>query len=141
MRAKANDLMARAKAGGNLKALAGEFKGEYKAPAPFNRNGAAEGLGAGQMLADAFDKKPGYVPNVIGMNGDMFVVRVTDVIPGDPGQLAQNREAILNRIRSQRDSERVEIFQDGLVDKLTKEGKVKIQQDNLQRLLNSFRAS
>jgi peptidyl-prolyl cis-trans isomerase D len=141
LRNRANELQARLKAGGNLKALANEFKGEYKAPAPFNRSGAAEGLGSGELLGDAFDKQAGYIPNVVGMNEDLFVVRVTEVIPANLEKMAQERDAIVQRIRQQRDRERGELFQDGLVEKLTKEGKMKIRQENLQRLLNSYRTA
>jgi peptidyl-prolyl cis-trans isomerase D len=141
LRQRANDLRTRAMTGGNLKALAVEFKGEYKTPAPFNRSGAAEGLGSGELLAEAFDKQPGFVPNVVGMNNDLFVARVTEVIPAKVDTLAQEREAIVQRIRQQRDRERGELFQDGLVERLTKEGKLKIRQENMQRLLNSYRAA
>ena len=52
-----------------------------------------------------------------------------------------NRESVIAQIRQQRARERGELFQEGLVQKLTKDGKVKINQENLQRLLNSYRQS
>lgn len=141
LRDRANTLRGRAMQGEDLKKLAAEFRGEYKTPAAFNRSGAAEGLGSGEMLAEAFGKDRGYVPNVLGLSGDLFVVRVVDAIPAKVEDLAKEREAIVQRIRQQRDRERGDLFQDGLVEKLTKEGKLKIRQDNLQRLLNSYRTA
>ncbi len=141
LRTRSNEIRTKAQGGASLKALATEYKAEFKTSAPFNRNGAAEGLGSGELLADAFNKPVGYVPNVIGTNGDLFIARVTETIPASLEKLAQDREAIVTRIRQQRDRERIELFQDGLVEKLTKEGKVKIYQDNMQRLLNSFRTT
>lgn len=141
LRDRANDLRARAIKGEDLKKLAAEFKGEYKAPAPVNRSGAVEGLGSGELLSEAFGKSPGYVPNVVGVNGDLFVVRLAETIPAKIEDLAKERDEIVQRIRQQRDRERGDLFQDGLVERLTKEGKLKIRQDNLQRLLNSYRAA
>lgn len=141
LRQRANDLRARAMKGEDLKKLAAEFKSEHKSPAAFNRSGAAEGLGAGEMLAEAFGKSAGYVPNTVGMNGDLFVVRVAEAIPAKIDDLGKERDAIVQRIRQQRERERADLFQDGLVEKLTKEGKLKIRQENLQRLLNSYRTA
>jgi peptidyl-prolyl cis-trans isomerase D len=141
LRQRANELRARAIKGEDLKKLAAEFKGEYKMPAAFNRSGAAEGLGSGEMLSEVFGKSAGYVPNPIGLSGDLFVARLVESIPAKIENLAAERDAIVQRIRQQRERERADLFQEGLVEKLTKEGKLKIRQDNLQRLLNSFRAA
>ncbi len=142
LRDRANELTTKARApGADLKKLGVQYKAAYKTTPAFNRNGAAEGLGSASLLSDAFGKSKGYVPNPIGMNEDMFVARVTEVIPADLTQLAQNRDSVIGQIRQQRARERGELFQEGLVQKLTKDGKVKINQENLQRLLNSYRQS
>ena len=53
-------------------------------------------------------------------------------------QLPAQRDSILLSLKRKKAQERRELFEDGLVTQLVKEGKVKKYQDNIKRLLTNF---
>ncbi|MCX6590924.1 MAG: peptidyl-prolyl cis-trans isomerase [Acidobacteria bacterium] len=139
LRDRAAQLLAKAKAGGaDFKKLAAEFKGEFKAPAEFARNGAVEGLGSPLVLEEAFGKPAGTVTGPHMLGDSAFVARVVESIPADLSKLAMDRESVAKTIRDRQSREREDLFADGLVQKLTKDGKVKMFPENVKRLLASY---
>lgn len=141
-KAKADEALAKAKApGANLKKIAADLKLEYKTTADFNRAGAAEGMGSGGMVMESFGKPAGFVGQVVGTGDALFVTRVIESIPADITKLAQEREGLLMQLKQQRGRERSELFAEGLVQRLTKEGKLKIYDDTRKRLLAQYSAS
>jgi peptidyl-prolyl cis-trans isomerase D len=139
LKTKAAQLLAKAKTGGaDFKKLAAEFKGEYKMPNEFARNGAVEGLGGAVVVEEAFGKPAGTVTGPHALGEATFVVRVVEAIPADLSKLAMDRESVVKTIRERQGREREELFTDGLVQKLTKDGKVKMYPDNVKRLLSSY---
>ncbi len=138
----ANQVAAEAKApGADLKAIAAKYKLEYKSTPEFGINGAAEGLGSAEMLREAFGKPKGYVPTPVGGGDDLFVVRVLETLPADVVALAAQRDSILQQLKQNRGRERGELFQEGLVEQLTKAGKIKMYPENVKRLLASYGAT
>lgn len=134
-------LAAKARSGADLKKLAAEFGGEYKTAPEFARNGAAEGIGSAGIMSSIFGKPVGTVSDPFGFGQDRYVARVTEVIPADLGKLAQERDGVAGAIKEERGRERSALFTDGLVQKLTKDGKIKINDANRKRLLNQFGAA
>lgn len=138
---KAKELSDRAKQpGADFKKLAAEFGGELKSVPEFARSGAVEGLGSGIMLSPLFGKAVGAVSDPVSNGQDRFVARLVEVFPASMEKLAGERENVLKTINERRGRERSELFTDGLMEALRKEGKVKIFEENRKRLLAAFGA-
>jgi hypothetical protein len=82
------------------------------------------------------------VGSIIGPNplaaGSKLVYKVVEKIPADPAGLASQRLAIRDQIKSQKGQARNSLFEEGVRDALTAEGKIKIHQDVIDRLLASY---
>jgi len=59
----------------------------------------------------------------------------------DLSQLAAQRNIIRDEIKSQRARERNTLFESGVKDMLVKEGKIKIHQEVINRLIGNYRTS
>lgn len=138
---RANQLMAKVRAnGGDLEAAAKSMGLEAKISDAVDRAGAIEGLGSAGMFSEAFTKPVGSVFGPNGMPPDSKIVgKVVEKIPADPAGLAVERATIRDQIKSQKSQSRNTLFQEGVRDRLTKEGKVKVHQDVVERLISSFR--
>jgi hypothetical protein len=137
---KATQLADKARAnGGDLEAAAKSLGLEVKTSDAVDRAGAIEGLGSASMLPDAFIKPVGSIigPNPLAA-GSKLVYKVVEKIPADPAGLASQRLAIRDQIKSQKGQARNSLFEEGVRDALTAEGKIKIHQDVIDRLLASY---
>jgi len=68
----------------------------------------------------------------------IMVGKVLQHIPADPSKLAQDRAAILDDIKQQRARDRNTLFEAGIRDTLTKEKKIKVHQDVINRLVADY---
>ncbi|MDX2180682.1 MAG: peptidyl-prolyl cis-trans isomerase [Bryobacteraceae bacterium] len=142
LQSRGKTLAERAKApGADFKKLAAEFGGQVKNAPAFARTGAIEGIGPTSLVKDAFGKPVGTVTGPHPLGDATYVVKVTEVQPADLLKLAMEREKIVGELRQRRAREREELFSQGLVDRLTKAGKIKVNQDTMKRLLSSFGAA
>jgi hypothetical protein len=73
---KGNELLAKAKAAGDLKKAAKELGLEVKSPDEFTRTGAVEGVGSATTLADAFTKPVNTLIGPIPAQGSVVVAQV-----------------------------------------------------------------
>jgi hypothetical protein len=55
-------------------------------------------------------------------------------------QLAAQRDQIVNGLKNQAGRDRRDLFNDGLVDTLVKQKKIKIHDDNIKRLVSAYRS-
>jgi peptidyl-prolyl cis-trans isomerase D len=127
------------KANGDVAAAAKKLGGEVKTTDEFTRGGAAEGLGPGVQLAEGFDKAVGGIFGPLTVGGQTIVAKVVAKVDADMSKLPEQREAILRQLKSQKSQERGQLFQDGIVNKLTQEGKIKIHKDVMSRLVARYR--
>jgi peptidyl-prolyl cis-trans isomerase D len=137
---KATQLAEKARAdGGNLEAVAKSMGLEVKSSDAVDHAGAIEGLGSASMLPDAFTKPAGSIigPNSLAA-GSKVVYKVVEKIPADLSNLAAQRVAIRDQIKSQKGQARNALFEEGVRDALTAEGKIKVHQDVIDRLLASY---
>src|ERR1035438_2601312 len=137
---KATQLVEKARAnGGDLAAAAKAMGLEVKTSDAVDRAGAIEGLGSAGMLPDAFSKPVG---SIIGPNGfsvdSRIVAKVVEKIPADLSALASQRTAIRDQIKGEKGRVRNYLFEQGVRDELTKEGKIKVHQDVIDRLLATY---
>ena len=129
----------RAKAGGDLQKIAKELGGEFKTPGEFTLDGAIEGLGSATSLADAFKQPQGGVLGPLNVLNIQVVAKVIEKIPADPAALAVQRDQLVLSLKKKRGAERADLFQDSILAKLLKEGKVKKHTDTIKRLLAAYR--
>jgi peptidyl-prolyl cis-trans isomerase D len=136
---KATELMDKVHAnGGDLEAAAKSLGLEMKTPPAVDRNGAIEGLGSAGTLLDAFNKPAGSIfgPNAIA--DGKIVGKVLEKTPPDPAGLAAQRVGIRDQLKGQKGQSRNALFEEGLRDALNREGKLKVHQDVVSRIVASY---
>jgi peptidyl-prolyl cis-trans isomerase D len=136
---KARELLEKAKASGDLQTTARQMGLEWKKTQPFARTGAADGLGSAAYLERAFTGRPGEIFGPVAVEDKRFVCKILEQLPADLGQLAAQRDAIVESLKSEKARERNELFEQSVRDRLISEGKVKIHQDVINRLVANYR--
>jgi peptidyl-prolyl cis-trans isomerase D len=137
--AKAAELMAKTKAmGGDLEKAAKEMGIEVKTSPDVNRNGAIEGLGSASSLPEAFTKPIGSVFGPIAVTGGRVIAKVISKTPADLSTLAAQSSSIRDELRQQKSRDRSMLFEEGLKKRLQDEGKLKIHQDVITRLVQTY---
>jgi peptidyl-prolyl cis-trans isomerase D len=126
--------------GGDLKAAAKAVGLEVKTSAPFNRTGAAEGLGDARYLGDAFDKPVGTVIGPLNVGTQTVLVKIVGRTTADLSKIGQERETIVMQLKRKKSNERADLLRDSVVNFLSQKGKVKIHQDVLERLQARYRS-
>ena len=136
----ANELLEKAKSmGGDLKKAAQSMGLELKSPDDFTRQGAVEGLGSASYLQEAFTKPVGSLIGPLGIPDGRVVVRVVSHTPADMSQLAVQRSALRDEIKSRKARDRSTLFESGLRQELIRQRKIKIHQDVVSRLTAGYR--
>jgi peptidyl-prolyl cis-trans isomerase D len=137
---KATQLIDKARAdGGDLAAAAKSMGLEAKTSDAVDRAGAIEGVGSAGMFPDAFAKPVGSLIGPNGLSADSKVVlKVVEKIPADMSGLATQSASIREQIKNEKGRARNALFEDGVRDALVKEGKIKVHQDVIDRLLASY---
>jgi peptidyl-prolyl cis-trans isomerase D len=140
MQEKATELYQKAASmGGDLTKAAQALKLEVKTSPEFDRQGAVEGLGPASMVADAFTKPIGTLVGPVAVADSRVIAKLVDRKAPDLATLATQRNAIRDELRMRKARERNALFEEGLRQALTKDGKIKIHQETLTRLEQSFR--
>jgi peptidyl-prolyl cis-trans isomerase D len=136
---KATALADKARANGDLEAAAKSMGLEAKTSDAVDHAGAIEGLGSAGMFPDAFTKPVGTIIGPSSFSADSKVVcKVVEKLPADLTGLASQRAAIREQIKGQKEQARSSLFEEGVREALTKEGKIKVHQDVIDRLLASY---
>jgi peptidyl-prolyl cis-trans isomerase D len=139
MTEKAKLLVDSTKANGGDMVKAAKAMGlDVKTPDPFKRQATIDGFGSAAYIDDGFQKFNGTVMNPIPMPDGTMVVQIVGHVPADMGQLAEQRDKIRDDLKSQKARIRGNLFQAGLVENLEKQGKLKVHQDVIDRIITSF---
>jgi len=128
------------KTSSDLAQLAKALGGELKTTGVFGRDGAAEGIGAASQVEEGFSKNVGQTFGPLQISGSTFFAKVIEKVPADLTQLAAQRDSIVQSIKGRRARERQELLADGIVNKLIKDKKVKVNDDAVKRLISSYRS-
>jgi len=136
---KAAELLAKAQAaGGDLAKAAKEMGIEVKTSMDVNRSGAIEGVGSASSLPDAFTKPVGTLFGPVTVTGGRVVAKVVAQVPADLSELPAQSAAIRDELRQQKSRDRSTMFEDGLKKRLEGQGKLKIHQDAITRLVQTY---
>lgn len=124
--------------GADFTALAKQYNSISKSTDAFGMTGFAEGLGAATSFPEAFKMPLGSVLGPIAIDGKQHFVRIKERIEPDPSKLASERASVLDKIKVRRGRERMDVFEDSIVNNLIAQGKLKIYEDAKQKVLASF---
>ena len=136
---KTTKLLADAKAGGDLRKAAKAMAFEVKASPAFDRNGAVEGLGQAVSFEEAFAKPEGTIFGPVLVPAGRVIVKVISHSPADIAELETLGPSIRDELKSKKARERNMLFEDGLREGLIKEGKIKIHQQVVDRVIASYK--
>jgi peptidyl-prolyl cis-trans isomerase D len=139
----ANELIEKARAmGGDLAKAAKSMGLDTKTSNDVDRAGNIEGIGMASYVSEGFSKPEGTVFGPMGVpDGGTIVAKVISHGGADLSQLAAQRNIIRDEIKAQRARERNTLFETGVKDMLIKQGKIKIHQDVINRLIGNYRTS
>jgi peptidyl-prolyl cis-trans isomerase D len=125
--------------GNDLQRIARELGATVKSSPEFSRDGNVDGVGAAAYLQSAFEQPAGAIIGPLDAGGPTVVCRVVEKIPADLTKLAAERSSIAARLKRQKAAVRRELFEDGVLTRLIAEGKIRIYEKNVQRLVGSYR--
>src|SRR5450759_874467 len=139
----ANELIEKARAlGGDLAKAAKSMGLDTKTSNDVDRAGNIEGIGMASYVSEGFSKPDGTVFGPVGVpDGGTIVARVISHGGAALSPMAAQRNIIRDEIKSQRARERNTLFETGVKDMLIKQGKIKIHQDVINRLIANYRTS
>ena len=140
MSAKAKEVEGMVKAGGDLKAIAKAVGGEVKTSDEFTRDGNIQAVGSATYFSDLFEKPAGSLSGPHNISGQVAVARLVSKTDADMSKLATERANLITGIKGRKAQERKDLFEDGLVNRLIEKGKIKINQDIIRRMIDSYRA-
>jgi peptidyl-prolyl cis-trans isomerase D len=141
VRTHAQDLYNKAKADGDLEKAAKSMGLSAKTADDVSPTGTVEGLGSATSLAEGFNKPDGTLVAPIGTPDGTVVYKVLQHLPPDMSKLTAERNAIRDQIKSDKARDRGTLFEAGLRDALTKQGKIKIRPQAIQNLVAQYRTS
>ncbi|HJZ95414.1 MAG TPA: peptidylprolyl isomerase [Candidatus Solibacter sp.] len=143
LRKHADELVAKTKEmGGDLAKAAKALGLEVKTSGDVDRMGNIEGLGSASYVSEGFGKPDGTLLSPMTTpDRATIVAKVVGHVDPDMSQLPAQRGTIRDEIKSQRARDRNMLFETGVKDILIKQGKIKIHQEVLNRLLATYQRS
>jgi hypothetical protein len=128
------------KQNGDINAAAKAVGAEVKSTGFFGRSGAAEGIGSGALLTEAFAKPLGAIIGPLQATTQTIVGKIVERQPADMSKFAQDRDSIVLRLKSEKANARQSLLQDSILSELIRRGKVKKHQAVIERLIAQYRS-
>jgi peptidyl-prolyl cis-trans isomerase D len=136
----ARELVEKAKSmGGDLAKAAKAMGLEVKTSGEIDRSGTVEGVGSANYVQEGFTRPDGTVFGPISTPDATVAAKVLQHVNPDLSKLPEQRVSLRDEIKSQKARDRNSLFEAGVRDALIKQGKIKIHQDVINRLLASYR--
>ena len=130
-----------AKKSGDLAKTAKLMGLDVKTSDEFGRTGTVEGLGSATYMLDAFSRPDGTVIGPISTPDGTVVAQVEAHIQPDMSKLPEERTAIRDDLKRQKARDRDQLFGEGVRDALKKQGKIKVHEQVIRRLIQSYASS
>ncbi len=141
VREKAQALIDKAKSEGDLGKAAKELGFTVQSTDPFMRTDTVAGFGSANYIAQGFSSPDGTILGPIQMPDATVVVKVVERVPANISNLTSSeRSTIRDQIKSRKAGDRDTLFRAGLKERLVKDGKIKIHQDLINKLIASYRS-
>jgi peptidyl-prolyl cis-trans isomerase D len=135
----AKEAAERLKKGEDINKVAKSMNLEVTTSSLFGRADSVEGLGPAAALGDVFSTPVGGVLGPIPVQGRSIVAKVTDRAAADLTSLPVEHDALLAQLKQKKVQDRNSLLMDGILTQLTSEGKVKVNQKEIQNLVASLR--
>jgi peptidyl-prolyl cis-trans isomerase D len=136
---KADDLLKKAQAlGGDLAKAGKESHIEVKTSMDVNRQAAIESVGSASSIPDAFTKPVGSLFGPVTVPSGRVVAKVVAKTPANAAELPAQSASIRNELKQQQTRDRTALFEEGLKKRLEQQGKLKVHQDVITRLVQSY---
>jgi peptidyl-prolyl cis-trans isomerase D len=126
--------------GGDMQAAAKAVGAEVKSTDFFSRTGVAQGIGAANVVQDAFDKPVGAILGPLPIPNQTIVAKVIDRQSADMSKFPQERDTIVLQLKAKRANDRLSLLQDSVLTELIRRGKVKKHQAVIDRLIAQYRS-
>jgi peptidyl-prolyl cis-trans isomerase D len=140
VREKANEVVQKARATGELEKAAKDLGAKVETTEGFMRTDTVAGFGSANYLAQGFSSPAGTILGPILMPDATVVAKVLERIPADMSKLPTERAAIRDQIKSQKAGDRDALFRAGLKDRMIEQGKIKVHQDAINKLIAGYRS-
>ncbi len=131
-RAKADELVKRAKAGEKFDVVAKALGLEAKTSEELARSGSISNVASGKQLAPAFQLKAGDVGPPLNLGANWLVYKVIDKQEPKPEDFDKQKKEITETVLQNKRSLAFEAFRTALEDRLKKEGKLQLMPDKLK---------
>ena len=138
----AQELLDKAKGmGGDLEKAAKSMGLEAKTSDAVSSTDTIDGIGSVGIFGDAFQRPEGTLFGPVAPVDGILVGKVVQRVSADPSKLAEQRAGLIDDIKAQRGRDRNALFEAGIKDSLTKEKKIKVYRDVINRLVADYVAS
>src|SRR5215472_272021 len=132
---RSRELADRAHAQHDLRKAAKELGATIKTSDPVTMNGQVPDIGSMSGPASvAFDMSPGQISEAIDTGGNAVVFTVLDKQQPSPEDTAKGKEQIREQLLQEKRQQRLGVFVADVRNRLEKQGKIKINQDEMKRL-------
>jgi peptidyl-prolyl cis-trans isomerase D len=139
--AKSKEAAEKLRAGEDIAKVAKDYKLDVSSPAEFGPNDSVEGLGQAAYVKEAFNHPVGAVIGPTNIMGRDIVYKVSAKLEPDMAAFAAEKETIRSTIRGQKANERWNLFMDSVTQKLTSDGKLKVNHDLVLKLAAALKRS
>jgi peptidyl-prolyl cis-trans isomerase D len=136
---RAKELAEKVKKGEDITKLAKAMGLDVTNSSMFGRVDSIEGLGPASTLEEAFSAPVGSVLGPLMIQGRNVVARVVEKADADMAALQVEHDTIVQSLKQKKAQERLALLQDGILAKLTSEGKVTVNQKEIQNLVAGLR--
>jgi peptidyl-prolyl cis-trans isomerase D len=134
----AQELIEAAKKSGDLIKSAKAMGLEGKTTPEFERSGTVEGIGPASYLQDAFERPDGSVIGPVNTPDATVVARVVQRVPAGMEKFAAERGTLREEIKKRKSQDRNTLFGEGLRQMLIQQGKIKMHEAVIKRLIASY---
>jgi peptidyl-prolyl cis-trans isomerase D len=125
--------------GEDIAQVAKSMQLEVTTSSTFGRADSVDGLGPAASIEDAFNKPVGGVVGPTPIQGRNIVAKITEKSDADMAALPVEHDSILAQLKQKKAQDRNALLMDGILAKLTSEGKVTVNQKEIQNMLASLR--
>ncbi len=132
---RADELAKRAKGGENFAAAAKALGFEVKTSEPISQAGSIPDVGSAKQFTAAFTMPVGQAGEPISVGTNWVVYRVAQHDPVNQDEFAKQKDKIEATVLQQKRQTAYELFRSALKTRLQQEGKLRVNQENLKRML------
>ena len=136
---RAKDAAERLKKGEDISKVAKSMQLEVTTSSSFGRADSIDGIGPAATLEDVFTAKVGQVLGPLMIQSRNIIAKVTEKSEADLTALPVERDGILGQLKQKKAQERNALLMDGILAKLTSEGKVVVHQKEIQSMSADLR--